>query len=92
MDSDDLKELKNCLQHDKTIKDKKITKLCEFLPLFKDMQKVQQKISMAMEHMKTLVVDNIEDICGDEDGNVVMSKVVDLVTTKLGAQEGVMSV
>ena len=82
-----LRELEHYLAHDKTPKDKKFIKLTEFLPKFKTMLKAQQKLNMAMEEMKRLLIDNLEGQYGDDDGNVVMDKVKTLVIKVLAVKE-----
>ena len=87
MTAEKLRELEHDLAHDKTPKDKKFLKLPEFLPKYEAMMKTQQKLNMAMEEMKRLLIDNLESEYGDDDGNVVVEKVKTAVIKVLAVKE-----
>ena len=84
---DQLEMLKVYLTKDKTNSAGKMVKLAEFMPTYMDMQRVVEKLMIAMSEFRKLVIDDLEEHFADTDGNVQMALLAELVSNVLYAKK-----
>ena len=82
-DLDELEKLKDYLKHDKTKKDIKVTRIVEFSKSYRTMQAVQEKITMAMEHLNEMLLEDIYNSYVDDMNNIHMDMIMDKVTSQI---------
>ena len=87
MTVEQLKDVRTYPTHDKTPKDKKFAKLIEFLAEYRDLEQVMGKLHVAMDTMRKLCLDDLEENFADADGVIQMEKVKDAITSRIAIAE-----
>ena len=78
--------MKEYLKKDKTTTAIKLSRLHEQLRVYSDLRSTQEKLTLAMEHFKTLVGEDLVTGFGDEDGNVQMDALREFVSNTLAVK------
>ena len=75
------------MKHDKTKKDIKITRIVEFSKSYRTMQAVQEKITMAMDHLNEMLQEDIYNKYADDMNIIKMDMILDKVISHLARVE-----
>ena len=75
-----MREIENYLKHDKATNVVKIGRLVEFLPTYTELFHVQQKVNIALENLKTLVKQDMEENYGDDESKPDITKIKEMIT------------
>ena len=78
-----LELLRDFILHHKSNNDKKAMAIAEYLPIFDSLNTVAMKVNAAIEHTRQLTYDSLSDECGDEEGNIKMSIVLEAVKFRI---------
>ena len=87
MSAEDVANIKEYLKKDKTTTAIKLSRLHEQLRLYSDLRSTQEKLTLAMEHFKTLVGEDLVTSFGDDDGNVQMDALREFVSNTLAVKQ-----
>ena len=83
---EEMSDMKEYLEHDRTTKDRKWLALAERLSPFKKMQLVQEKLNTSMDAFKNGIVENMEAVFGDADGNVQKNKLLEFLISTIAIE------
>ena len=78
-----LEILRAFILHNKSNTDKKVMMIAEYLPIYEPLHIVAMKVNAAMEHVKQLTEESLTDQCGDEEGNIKMTAVLEVVKFRI---------
>ena len=56
--------------------------IAEYLLIYEPLHIVAMKVNAAMEHVKQLTADSLTNQCGDEEGNIRMTAVLEVVKVR----------
>ena len=86
MGIEEVADMKEYLKKDKTTTAIKLSRLHEQLRVYSDLRSTQDKLTLAMEHFKTLVGEDLVTSFGDEDGNMQMDALREFVSNTLAVK------
>jgi hypothetical protein len=81
------REFKDWLTHDKTTKDKKVAMFADRTAHVKVMLEIQGKLSIGVERIRQLLVDDVDSNWSDDNGNVDMARLKEAVVARIAVLE-----